>query len=267
MRGSHERGPSRRYRSGEESREALAARRIPGDGDHEEETCLRSPRRGERPGSVIPGPRCRLLHLVCVLCLLTCSSDRAAVVPYRDLRYESVVGQTSEYTCGAAAVATLLRFHFGIPASEAEIVSLAEGSMVTRGTDPQHGEGISAYDLKVAIESRGLGVAGYRLTLGQLQDYFERGGLPVIVHITVPSLHFLVVAGMLREFALLADPAWGRRIVETVELESKMGMSGTVLVPLPDSVLAEEARASQSSAIAWMQARLMCLSALREAMP
>ena len=30
------------------------------------------------------------------------------ITPYRTLRYEGVVGQTTYYTCGAAAVATLL---------------------------------------------------------------------------------------------------------------------------------------------------------------
>jgi len=34
------------------------------------------------------------------------------------------------------------------------------------------------------------------VNLEELADYFRRGGLPVIGHVTKPQLHFLVIAGM-----------------------------------------------------------------------
>ncbi len=48
-------------------------------------------------------------------------------VPYQNLRYEWVVGQTDWYTCGPAAVTTLLTYFYGFPTMEVETLELAEG--------------------------------------------------------------------------------------------------------------------------------------------
>ena len=50
-------------------------------------------------------------------------------VPYQELRYVEVVGQTDFYTCGPAAVATLLTYYYGIPTTEAEALELTEEFM------------------------------------------------------------------------------------------------------------------------------------------
>jgi len=46
----------------------------------------------------------------------------ARPAPYRPLRYTHVTGQADWYTCGAAAVSTLLSYYYDDPASEQEVL-------------------------------------------------------------------------------------------------------------------------------------------------
>lgn len=208
-----------------------------------------------------------LLGLVgCVLFLSCGAQSETGVESFRDLRYDKVIGQTSTYTCGAAAVATLLLFFYDAPSSEHEIVVLMEGFALERGNESDGSQGVTAYDLKRSLASKGLVAAGYHVTLGALEDLFLQGGLPVIAHVTCPNRHFLVVVGVLEGHVLVADPSWGRSIMPVAELETRKGMSGIVLVPLPRPDAASHARAEQRAALDWMRSRLARLSALREVM-
>ena len=45
----------------------------------------------------------------------------ATVVSYRERPFLTVVRQQFDYSCGSAALATLLRFHYERPASETEV--------------------------------------------------------------------------------------------------------------------------------------------------
>jgi len=120
--------------------------------------------------------------------------DVGESVPYRPLRYTHVVGQTDWYTCGAAAVATLLTYYYDDPATEGDILKVAIKETERSGKDPL--KGLTALSLKRALERRGYAVKAYRVNLAQLADYFRRGGLPVIGHVTKPQLHFLTIAGI-----------------------------------------------------------------------
>lgn len=201
------------------------------------------------------------------LVLSVCGSGHKSVVPFREMRYEGVIGQTNPSTCGAAAVATLLTHFYGTTASEQEILCLAEGSMRSREEHPQPEGGLTAYDLRIALEKKGIEVVGFLVTAEDLQDYFHRGGLPLIAHVTEPHKHFLVVIGMSGEQVLLADPSWGRCVVLLAELVQSKKMSGVVLVPLPASEQVALVRENQATALDWMRLRLAALNALREAMP
>lgn len=192
---------------------------------------------------------------------------KATAVSFRDLKYRGTVAQTTDYSCGAAALACLLQMYYGIQATELEVLELAERQMLARGAEPEHAHGLTAYDLRAASEALGLATAGYKLTLAQLEDYFQRGGLPLIAHVTQPQNHYVVVVGVATDHILLADPAWGRYIAPLQELVDSRAMSGVFLVPLPASeVEALHAQGTQEAALAWMCGRLSQLRALREDM-
>jgi len=186
---------------------------------------------------------------------------------YRELRYEGVIGQADWYTCGPAAVATLLAYYYGIPTTETEALELAEGFMQAMGLEPGPEQGINALALKKTLEAKGLLTKGYRVKPEDLRGYFARGGLPVIVHLTKPQKHFVVAVGMVGDQIVLADPSWGRSIIPFSALVEERGYSEVVLVPIPPPELIPRVRSNQQATLSWAQGRLSALTRLREELP
>ena len=187
--------------------------------------------------------------------------------PYRKLRYEGVIGQTDWYTCGPAAVATLLTYYYGIPTAETEALEPAEGFMREMGLEPGPEQGINALALKKTLEAKGILTKGYRVKPEDLRGYFARGGLPVIVHLTKPQKHFVVAVGMVGDQIVLADPSWGRSIIPFSALVEERGYSEVVLVPIPPPELIPRVRSNQQATLSWAQGRLSALTRLREELP
>jgi len=174
-------------------------------------------------------------------------SRAAAVTPYRDLRYEGVIAQTDWYTCGPAAAATLLRYYFGLDVDESDVLEAAAAAAAAGGLDAS--AGVSALALVRSLGAFGVPAQGYRLTPEALADYFRRGGLPVIAHATRPRQHYVVVVGLVGDYALVADPSWGRRVERWVDFAADKGFSGVVLVPVPEAGLAAAAADAQRLAL------------------
>lgn len=130
---------------------------------------------------------------------------RVDVESVRDQRFHHVVSQTLDYSCGAAAIATLLRFHYDDPVTEPEIVR----EMALHG-DPEkiRREGFSLLDLKTYAERRGYETQGFRIE----PDVLDRLAIPSItlVH-TRGYSHFVVLKGARKGVVYLADPALGQR--------------------------------------------------------
>jgi len=187
-------------------------------------------------------------------------------VPYRELRYVEVVGQTDFYTCGPAAVATLLTYYYSIPTTEAEALELAEGFTRAQGLEPA--KGINALALKQTLEAKGILTKGFRVKPEALKDYFDRGGLPLIAHLTEPQKHFVVVVGFVGDQVVLGDPSWGRRIIPFTAFVKEHGYSEIVLVPLPsDPEIVRTVKERQKATLEWAADRLAHLANLREGLP
>lgn len=205
---------------------------------------------------------CFLEFLTSIVLLVSLVSQPSfASSSYRDLRYQGVVPQTEWYTCGPAAVATLLSQFFGIPATESEILELIFSLEIEDEHSAQL-DGISALALRQALELRGVPTLGYRLSSDALVDYLRRGGLPVIAHVTLPRHHFVVVIGVVGRYLVLADPSWGRRIIPIDDLDTKKGYSGVTLVPLPEPENAVSVSARQQERLNDVRGRLVQLSNL-----
>jgi len=211
--------------------------------------------------------RIRLItSLVCMLALTANQHLSLAVscMSHIEIRQKEVVIQSTEFACGAAAVATLMQYFFSIQVSESEVLARAEASMLLRGANPEEAHGLTAFDLKAASHAFGIGMAGYCINQGELADYFARGGLPVIAHLTYPHKHFVVVIGIRGTLLLIADPAWGQRVVGCSEFDSMRTERGVVLIPIPSQQRAEIAKAVQGQALLEMDGRLNQLQIIRE---
>lgn len=205
---------------------------------------------------------CLLFNFVCIFGSVVFPSFAAPITPYRTIRYEGVIGQTSYYTCGPAAVATLLTHYYGQPTTESEILELSEKAMEGSDKKPEE-RGVTALALRQALANKNIQARGIRLTLTSLADYFRKGGLPVVLHVTKPQMHYVLAVGMVGDWVILADPSWGRRIQPLGALVNEQGFSGVTLVPLPPENLISTAKEQQSETLRWAELRLVRLNLLK----
>jgi hypothetical protein len=146
----------------------------------------------------------------------TVGAEERVVRSLLEIRHENVVIQKWDLSCGAAALATLLRYQHGEEVSEKEIaIALMKRAEYIK--DPQliqRREGFSLLDLKTHVDGRGFLGNGF----GKLQMKDIVAKAPLIVPITTNGYnHFVVFRGVQNGRVLLADPAWGNRTMRVEE--------------------------------------------------
>lgn len=132
----------------------------------------------------------------------------------RELKIRSVVLQKYDYSCGSAAIATLLTYHYGNPITE----EVAFRAMFDHGDQQKiQREGFSLLDMKRFLDARGYRADGFEVSL----DEVVKAGLPAIVLIVDNGYHhFVVMKGMRDNKVLLGDPAVGIRVVRREDFEA-----------------------------------------------
>jgi len=140
---------------------------------------------------------------------------RAPVESVRDLRYRNIVAQQHDYSCGAAALATLLKYHYDKDVGESEIIV----ELFKNGDQEKiRKEGFSLLDLKRYAENHGYETKGFRISA----DVLEQLAIPAITLITTRGYnHFVVIKGARDGMVYLADPALGQRQVRKAEFLSE----------------------------------------------
>lgn len=133
------------------------------------------------------------------------------VVSYAEMPFRTVIHQQYDYSCGSAALATLLHFHYGQSTNEAEIFK----AMYAVGDQPEIQKyGFSLLDMKKLLEERGYKADGYQLPL----DRLARMKTPAIALIQLGSYkHFVVIKGIIGDRVLVGDPATGLKLYDSKE--------------------------------------------------
>jgi predicted double-glycine peptidase len=124
---------------------------------------------------------------------------------FQEQKYRSTIAQEHDFSCGSAALATLLSYNYNMPVSETAVFN----DMIINGDKKVISEsGFSLLDIKRYLARHGLDSNGYRAPLSKL----EVVRLPAIVLLNVRGYrHFVVLEGIAGERVLLADPANGMR--------------------------------------------------------
>ena len=187
------------------------------------------------------------------------SESQSPVVPrhtLKELRDRYVVKQQEDYSCGAAALATLLRYYYGEDTSEIEILELLKQQISAEKWPMKSVQGFSLLDLKKVVLTKGFRAAGFELTMAQLGKLTA----PVIVFIEpLGYKHFAVLRGVDRGRVYLADPSRGnlrmsvhRFLEEWSGIVFVLGKSGEELLtdyplalPRPDVLNPEIRRVGQ----------------------
>lgn len=139
-------------------------------------------------------------------------------VPVRSLQQIKRSGtllQQYDFSCGSAALATLLTHHYGVPADEREVFE----QMYADGDQAKiRREGFSLLDMKRFLHSRGFEADGFVQPLDKLKE--ER--VPAIALITENGYHhFVVIKGLDRDRVLIGDPATGTRALPREAFEQQ----------------------------------------------
>lgn len=137
------------------------------------------------------------------------------VKSFKELRYTDVIQQQYDFSCGSAALATLLSFHYDHPTSEEEVFT----AMYEAGDkDLIRTQGFSLLDLKNYLESKDYRTDGYQLSL----DKLRRLSVPAIALInTAGYLHLVVIKAVSDHEVLIGDPALGVRKLNRNDFEAK----------------------------------------------
>lgn len=138
---------------------------------------------------------------------------RIDVESYKESRFREVIRQNYDFSCGSAALATLLKYHYKYDVTEQEVLN----KMYENGDQEKiKTKGFSLLDMKNYLSSIGINSDGYRASL----DKLAMVGIPAIVLINSNGyMHFVVIKGVADDMVLVGDPAMGKRVLARKDFE------------------------------------------------
>lgn len=137
------------------------------------------------------------------------------VTSYSELRYMTTVKQQYDFSCGSAAVATLLSFHYEHPVTEDDVF---KAMYANANKELVRKAGFSLLDIKQYLASIGYDADGYRLSLDSLQQI----GVPAITLLNDDGYkHFVLIKGIGEHYVMLGDPAKGGRLMSREDFTAR----------------------------------------------
>ncbi|MDJ0918048.1 MAG: C39 family peptidase [Woeseiaceae bacterium] len=132
----------------------------------------------------------------------------------QETKFSQVVRQQYDFSCGSAAIATLLTYHYERETTERNAF---EAMFEVGDKEKIATAGFSLLDMKGYLESIGYGADGYQASLDTLQE----AAIPAIALINVRGYrHFVVVKGVDDNEVLIGDPALGLKYMSRQKFES-----------------------------------------------
>jgi hypothetical protein len=138
------------------------------------------------------------------------------VKPLSAFKFDKVVKQMYDYSCGSAALATLLNGYLGENLSERQVIM----GMFRYGDKEQieKRRAFSALDMKKFAAALGYKGVGYRAEIDDLRTL----AMPCIVPLEILGYqHFVVFRGIHEDHVFLADPAQGNISFDISEFKDR----------------------------------------------
>ena len=151
--------------------------------------------------------------------------------PYQDLRFEFTVRQQRDFTCGAAALASILKYHYGMPVTEEMIFWIIVNRYNPEQLKQKAEVGFSFEDLIFVAEKLGFKSQAAIVSATEL----EKLNGPVILQMNMKRFdHFSVLRKKTADLAYMSDPVFGQITLD--EKEFKGEFKGAVLAIWPSYV-------------------------------
>jgi len=160
-------------------------------------------------------------------------SLRVGIKSFQELKFQDTIHQKYDYSCGSAALATLLTYTYGIPVTEKTVFrgmfDHADQARVKK-------YGFSLLDMKEYLARHHLLSGGFKASLSKL----AAARVPAIVLINHRGYnHFVVIRGIRRGRVLLSDPSLGTRAISVVNFTKEW--NGIFFVVLTNIHVAQQA--------------------------
>ncbi len=162
------------------------------------------------------------------------------VKPFSEVKNKNVIKQKLDFSCGSAAVATVLNYYLGLKVTEDQIINglfkVGNLELIMKR------RGFSLLDIKRFITLLGYKAVGYKTDIKHLQMLKK----PAIVTIVLGKYkHYVVFKGVKDGRVLLADPAFGNMILPVEEFKNIWYRNIALVVYPPgdkeiDSLMSEE---------------------------
>ena len=123
----------------------------------------------------------------------------------RERKFADLVQQKTDFSCGAASLATILRQAYWLDVDEQHVI---EGMLANADEDLVRTQGFSMLDMKRYVESLGMRARGYRVVPSTLHDI----RIPVVVLMDIRGYkHFVVMQKVDRGWVYIGDPVLGHK--------------------------------------------------------
>ncbi|KTC36325.1 peptidase C39, partial [Pseudomonas sp. ABAC61] len=123
----------------------------------------------------------------------------------RERKFSNLVEQKTDFSCGAAALATILRQAYWLDVDEEHVI---KGMLTTSDHQLVQTQGFSMLDMKRYAESIGMRARGYRIP----PDKLEAVSIPVVVLMDIRGYkHFVVLQRTQKDWVYIGDPVLGHK--------------------------------------------------------
>jgi uncharacterized protein len=147
---------------------------------------------------------------------------------WKDMKFDGLVRQQTDFSCGAAVLATVFNEAYGKQTTEAQVLvnmlKIADPAVVKD-------KGFSLLDMKRYVSQVGFAAEGYKVNF----DALHHLKVPGIVLLDLKGYHhFVVVRKVTDNLVQLGDPALGNRVMTRGDFER--AWNNVVFVVVGDSL-------------------------------
>ncbi|CBW29697.1 C39 family peptidase [Haemophilus influenzae] len=149
----------------------------------------------------------KIYNLIILLCISDYISARE-IVSYNEFKNFNIIRQTKNNSCGAAALATMLKYKF-------HISEINEDTILYKLKNPN--EEASFFELARISKEFNINAIGLALTLKELLNINK----PVIAYVnnSLNNDHFIIINGIFNKELLISDPAIGNYSLKVSDFE------------------------------------------------
>jgi len=129
------------------------------------------------------------------------------ITSMRERRYQDIIQQKFDFSCGAAATATILRHAYNFDVNEVDVIL---GLAKVADEELAREKGYSLLDIRHYVETLGLRGRGYELP----PEMLAKLRIPTIVLLDLRGYkHFVVLRRVAGDGVYVGDPALGNRLM------------------------------------------------------